>query len=112
MSLLGEAVRARREQRGVDQAQLAGTLGVSQQTVSRWERGLARPRPVRVRELAEALGLDAAELQRLAGYLPERERSALAGDWQAVYERMPELTEPELLLLIDRAGEELRGRRR
>lgn len=111
MSLLGETVKIRREELGFDQGELAAKLGVSQQTVSRWEKGLALPRPVRVRQLAEALGVDAARLQRFAGYLPQEERSAVAQDWHAVYERMPELTESELLLLIDRAWEELRCRK-
>ncbi len=79
--------------------------------MSRWEKGLALPRPVRVRQLAEALSLDAARLQRFAGYLPEDERSEVADPWHEVYARMPELTESELMLIIDRAWEELRGRK-
>lgn len=105
MSLLGETVRLRREELGFDQAELAGKLGVSQQTVSRWERGLALPRPVRLREVAQALDLDAARLQRFAGYLPEKEPSAVA-----VHERLSGLTDAELLLLVDRALAELRRR--
>lgn len=41
----GRRIRHEREGRGWDQARLADELGVTQQTVSRWERGASRPRP-------------------------------------------------------------------
>ena len=110
MSLLGETLKIRREERGLGQEELAAQLGVRQQTVSRWEKGLALPRPARVVQLASALGLDGEHLQRLAGYLPERERSDAAEPWLEVYGRMPELTRTELMLLLDRAWQELRSR--
>ncbi len=110
VSLLGETVRLRREERGLGQVQLADTLGVSQQTVSRWEKGLALPRPNRVTDLARVLEVDATHLARLAGYLPTEERSALSGPWFELYERMPELSRDELMLLLERAWEELRSR--
>jgi transcriptional regulator with XRE-family HTH domain len=103
---LGEAVRLRREQLGLGQEQLAAALGVRQQTVSRWENGLAVPRPGRVVELAEALELEPSALHRLAGYLP-----AAGGSTSGpAHERLSELTRAELLLLIERAGDELRSR--
>ena len=111
MSLLGETIKIRREERGFDQEELAGKVGVSQQTVSRWEKGQAVPRPQRVAQLADALGLDVTRLHRFAGYLPEEERSAVDDVWHQVFERMGELTESELLLLLDRAWEELRNRK-
>jgi transcriptional regulator with XRE-family HTH domain len=110
MSLLGETVKIRREELGLGQLELAERLGVSQQTVSRWEKGLALPRPGRVQELARELELDARRLQRFAGYLSSAESSEASEPWHAVYERMHELTHTELMLLIDRAWEELRTR--
>lgn len=110
MSLLGETLKIRREECGLGQGELAAQLGVRQQTISRWERGLALPRPRRVLELARLLGLDGTHLQRLAGYLPDDERSSANGPWLQVYERMPQLTRAELMLLIDRAWQELRAR--
>jgi transcriptional regulator with XRE-family HTH domain len=110
VSVLGETVRLRREERGLGQEQLAAALGVRQQTVSRWENGLAVPRPARVVELARLLDLEPARLHRLAGYLPAAEQSPVAEAWHEVYERMPELSRSELLLLIDRAWDELRAR--
>lgn len=111
MSLLGETLKVRREERGLDQAALAEQLGVTQQSISRWEHGRALPRPQRVRQLAEVLGLDVERLHRAAGYLPEEERSPVDDIWHDVLERMSELSETELMLLLDRAWEELRSRR-
>lgn len=109
MSLLGTRVKARREERGLGQEELAAQLGVRQQTISRWEKGLALPRPARLLQLADALGLDVEQLQRLAGYLPERERSGTSGPGE-LYGRLSELTHAELVLLLDRVSQELRAR--
>lgn len=53
-------IRAAREARGWDQAELARLLGVGQQTVSRWERGQSSPRGELLNQLRATLGLDAA----------------------------------------------------
>lgn len=103
---LGGAVRRRREQLGLGQEQLAAALGVRQQTVSRWEHGLAVPRPARVVELARLLDLEPAALHRLAGYLPQAHPSGC----EDVLARLPQLSRAELLLLVERAWEELRSR--
>ena len=105
---LGEAVRLRREQRGMGQEQLAAALGVRQQTVSRWENGLAVPRPSRVVELARMLELEPSALHRLAGYLPAAEPRT--SGWTELQARLPELSRAELVLLIERAWDELRAR--
>lgn len=110
MSLLGETVKTRREEKSLGQEELAELLGVRQQTISRWEKGLALPRPARLLDLARALDLEPHQLHRLAGYLPDDERSGASAPWFEVYERMSELTRSELMLLIDRAWEELRSR--
>lgn len=110
MSLLGETVKIRREELSLGQGELAALVGVSQQTVSRWEQGLALPRPARVLALARHLKLDVRTLQRAAGYLADEERSSVSGPWHQVFERMSELTRTELMLIIDRAWEELRSR--
>ena len=109
MSALGDAVRLRREELRMGQEQLAVHLGVRQQTVSRWEHGLAVPRPGRVVDLARLLGFEPAGLHRLAGYLPAEHRPVTTA-WHEVHARMSELSRPELHLLIERAGEELRSR--
>ena len=110
VSLLGEAIRIRREELGLGQEDVAHALDVSQQAVSRWEKGMSLPRPTKIPQLADLLEVDSARLQRLAGYLPDGERSAVAAPWHDVYARVPELSRQELLLLMDRLWEELRSR--
>jgi transcriptional regulator with XRE-family HTH domain len=110
VSLLGETLKIRREELGLGQEQLADRLGVSQQTVSRWEHGTALPRPARVVALARLLDVDSAHLHRLAGYLPESERSELTGPFQELYAGMAQLSRAELMLLMDRVWQELRRR--
>lgn len=74
---LGELIRQARVQRGWEQSELARRLGsVGQQTVSRWERGLARPRRAVLGQLAGLLNLSESQLLAAAGH-----RSAvLVGD--------------------------------
>jgi transcriptional regulator with XRE-family HTH domain len=64
----GQAVKAGREARGWDQGDLARLHGsVTQQTVSRWERGASRPRREVVVQLAELLELEPLRLLAAAG---------------------------------------------
>lgn len=51
-----------------NQSELARRLGISQQTVSRWERGVSRPRDKEIPILAKALATDQEALFRAAGY--------------------------------------------
>jgi transcriptional regulator with XRE-family HTH domain len=106
-SPLGAALRGRREERGLGQAHLAAALGVRQQTVSRWEHGLAVPRPGRVVELAALLELDPAELHRLAGYLPQAAPSVAVDDVRGL---LAGLSRAQLLLVLEHVREELRSR--
>jgi transcriptional regulator with XRE-family HTH domain len=110
VSVLADTLKVRREELGYGQEQVAQHLGVSQQTISRWEKGLALPRPGRVVQLAELLELDARWLHRVAGYLPVEERSEAAGPWLEIFGRVAELSHTELMLLLDRVWEELRSR--
>src|SRR6266511_2393714 len=65
----GEVIKDARSRQGWDQARFAELLGgVGQQTVSRWERGLSRPRRAVVIRLAELLELNARDLLTAAGY--------------------------------------------
>jgi transcriptional regulator with XRE-family HTH domain len=57
-----KALAALRRRAGHTQADLALELQVARSTVTRWERGLTAPALPQRRRLAEALGLDSAEL--------------------------------------------------
>lgn len=110
MPALGQLLRRRRDELGIGQEALAARLGVTQQTVSRWEMGLSTPRPARLGELAQVLDLDATVLHRLAGNLPADERSEWSGAVSDLYAAMSSLTRAELLLLMDRVWYEIRTR--
>lgn len=109
VALLGELLRARRVELGLEQAELAKLVGVSQQTVSRWERGEALPRRGRIELLANALDVEAATIARYAGSL-----AATTGDdgpsFHHLYERVDGLSDIELALLVERAWSTLRAR--
>lgn len=59
---LGKAIAWLREQRGVSQAELAAAVGLSQPTLSRFERGAGQPGALTMRRLAEALGTSVDDL--------------------------------------------------
>ena len=52
----GRAIRDQRAARGLSQDDLAAELGVSQGTISKWERGLNLPPHALVPKIARALG--------------------------------------------------------
>jgi transcriptional regulator with XRE-family HTH domain len=110
MGLFDRTLRTRREELGLGQSQLAERIGVTQQTISRWESGEIVPPPKRLARLAQALDLDSNRMLSYAGYLdPEAENR----QWDlltAFYERLAELSNDDLLLIIQRAAEEMRSR--
>jgi transcriptional regulator with XRE-family HTH domain len=57
-------LRRVREARGLSQADLAARSGVSRWTISHLERGRGEPHPQTTERLAEALGVEPAELAR------------------------------------------------
>ncbi|HET6531724.1 MAG TPA: tetratricopeptide repeat protein, partial [Actinoplanes sp.] len=70
----GVVLRSCRLAAGLTQEELAARAGLSTRAVSELERGrVARPRPSSVRLLAEALGLEGADLRRFerAGFEPD-----------------------------------------
>jgi transcriptional regulator with XRE-family HTH domain len=65
----GELLAELRRKAGMaHQSDLAARVKSRQQTVSRWEAGLSRPRDTQVPVIAKALNADIAELLRAAGY--------------------------------------------
>lgn len=110
MGLFDRTVNVRREEVGLSQTELAIRVGVSQQTVSRWESGMAIPQSERVIALARVLDLEEDRLLSYAGFLPEGDRSQHWGQFQAMYESLVQLSDQELILLLDRAWQEHRRR--
>jgi transcriptional regulator with XRE-family HTH domain len=110
MGVFAETIRIKREELGLSQAEVADRLGVGQQAVSQWEAGASLPRPSRIAQLSVVFGVDLEHLWRLAGFLPERERSAEWSAFHELYELIPKLSDEELWLLVDRGWEELRER--
>jgi transcriptional regulator with XRE-family HTH domain len=94
----------------LNQRDLAAKLGVKQQTVSRWESGIALPRPDRVTQLAAALGMERVRLLRLAGYLTDDDQlddAPLPG----MLNRVSRLSDDDLLSLLDAAWDEHKTRK-
>ena len=111
MSVLGDFVKSRREELGLDQAGLARQLGVNQQTVSKWEQAKAVPQPQRIRRLAEVLRVDVSDLMRYAGYLPDADADTQAEEpFHQLMGQVGGLTNDQLIVLIDQAWEEYRAR--
>ncbi|MBI2710467.1 MAG: helix-turn-helix transcriptional regulator [Actinobacteria bacterium] len=59
---LGDLLRTALRVAGLSQTQLAKSVGVSQQTVSKWLTGETQPRPRLINSLAGALGVDPTDL--------------------------------------------------
>lgn len=55
---IGEAIRARRDELGWTQSQLAAAIGVEDLSVRNWEVGRHRPRDRHLKRLGEVLGLE------------------------------------------------------
>lgn len=62
--MVGAAMAGRRKQRGYTQAQLAERLSLSQESLSRMEKGLISPKFSRLQDIADALDCSVAELFR------------------------------------------------
>ena len=60
---LGERLHRLRKLRGMTQGELASKLGVSKPTVWAWEQDRARPIEDRIQPIAEALGVEVADLR-------------------------------------------------
>lgn len=110
MGLFDRTVSVRRDEVGLSQAELAERIGVSQQTVSRWESGMAIPQPERVVALAKLLNMEEERLLGYAGYLPKSDRSHYWEEFHAMYESIVQLSDKELVLLLDKAWQEHRRR--
>lgn len=107
--IFAQTLRSRREELRLNQRDLAARLGVKQQTVSRWESGIAVPRPDRVTQLAGVLGVDRGKLLQLAGYLAADEPLA-DPDMSKLLGAVRQLPDKDLVHVLDTAWNEHRSR--
>lgn len=77
-TVLATIIEKARENIGLTQGELAATLHIGQQSVSKWETGENRPKPQAVPQLAAVLGLDQHLLLAEAGYLRDGEPDAVS----------------------------------
>jgi DNA-binding XRE family transcriptional regulator len=64
---LGRFIQMHRERVGATQDELGRSIGVSQQTIAKWEAGKSKPRPKAFERLIEALKIDGSQLRQLDG---------------------------------------------
>ena len=57
-SKVGRLILSLRQERGLTQKQLAESLGLSDRTISKWERGLGLPDVSLLRELSAVFGVN------------------------------------------------------
>lgn len=58
MNTIQEFIKALRQERGINQSELADILNVSQSTLSRWERGIGRLTEEQILLIADAFKID------------------------------------------------------
>lgn len=63
-ALVGAAIAMRRKQKGLTQAQFAELLDITQDSLSRMEKGVIAPKFSRLQYIADALGCPVADLFR------------------------------------------------
>lgn len=68
MSVVGATIRALRERYLLTQDELGALIGVSENTIGNWERGVHAPKPRQLRALSEVFVVSPADL--LAGGEP------------------------------------------
>lgn len=92
MSVFGEYFRSRREVLGISQREAAKRLGVSTNTVARWERGSAVPTSARAVALRDLLGISRARVADLVrGTPPPSGAEALEARIAELEDRIVEL---------------------
>jgi transcriptional regulator with XRE-family HTH domain len=75
---LGECLHAARHRLWLSQLQVAKQIGITQAAYSQIERGLVRPRPAHLHQLALVLSIDIEQLSALANYPLEQVAMAVS----------------------------------
>jgi len=88
---LGCAITERRKQRGLTQAQLAGLLGISQESLSQMENGRIAPKLTRLQDIACALTCTVADLFRPSPSDTAQKAAVIADMVQTLPERLQDM---------------------
>lgn len=102
---IGQRIRARREQLGFSQAELAARIGEKPQTLYKYERNIVTNIPITTLEkIAEHLDVTPTYLM---GWREKEDASPPAGElsYAQLMGALPNLSAKELLSIIIRAGE-------
>ena len=92
MSVFGEYFRSRREDLGISQREAATRLGVSTNTVARWERGTALPTAERAGSLRDLLRISRSRVAELVrGTAPPPGAEAIEARIAELEDRIAEL---------------------
>ncbi len=86
---IGERIRKARKETGLNQADLAARIGVSQPTVANWESGIHDPRRLMLAKLSEALGVPLTWLSEGARSLSEQDKHPAAAYLRRYLQHVP-----------------------
>jgi transcriptional regulator with XRE-family HTH domain len=103
-------MQRRRKDLDIDQPSLAVRIGVSQQTISRWESGSNVPSRQYISSLAQALKVDEAHFHRIAGYHPAVAPQDVDRLFDSMLASVDRLSSKQLLELLDQLWRTYRTR--
>ncbi|NWG70114.1 MAG: helix-turn-helix domain-containing protein [Parvularculaceae bacterium] len=101
LTSIGERIRQARKAKGLNQAELALRLGVSQPTVANWEAGVHDPRRLMLAKLAEALGTSLEYLAQGARSQIERDKTAGAAYLRRAIRHAPVISFADAVRMLD-----------
>lgn len=94
---LGTLLRTTRKKLGISSTEVARRTGMADSNVIRLELGaIANPRPETLKSLADALGLDLADLYATAGYVQPKGLPSFAPYLRSKYADLPPSAQREL----------------
>ncbi|MDP4120785.1 MAG: helix-turn-helix transcriptional regulator [Bacillota bacterium] len=94
---IGTRIRKYREDRGLNQKELAKLIGVSNSRVSNWEQGINRPDADIIADICRALSVSPSELLDI--HLPQDELNDHERKMIMAYRAKPELQQAVNILL-------------
>jgi len=89
LSTIGDRIRHARKDVGLNQADLANRLGVSQPTVANWESGVHDPRRLMLAKLSETLSVPLSWLSQGARSITEQDKHPAAAYLRRYLQHVP-----------------------